>query len=264
MSSIERLALRLEQESKIKPELSIGIRDEDIKNSIDSKHYVIRNLLQNDIEAGRIKSKSISRVDRADPTVLNLKNLNSLSQMSDVKAPILLDKSNIKRHKNNRDNAIYSIKGKQMYKGTSITNSHKELEDNSKVLSLGVVGENVGISSTRKGYEKSDSLKRKLLIGNSLDMKLPRIGDPISQDRSSYLRNQNSIDNIQLPNLNQYNNGKHHVHSQKADSLNPENPSGLRYKKYIGNKTKLRFFNEVTYTMPWLFKFSNPLEIHFS
>ena len=166
--------------------------------------------------------------------MLNLKNLNSISQISDKKSPILLDKSSIKRHKNTRENALYSVKGKHMYKGTSITNSHKELEDNSKILNLGVVGENVGISSTRKGYEKSDSLKRKLLIGNSLDMKLPRIGDPISQDRSSYLRNQNSIDNIQLPNLNPYNHGKYYIHNQKADSVKPDYQNGLRYKKYTG------------------------------
>ena len=59
LSSIERLALRLEQESKIKPEINIDIKEEEIKNSIESKHYVIRNLLQNDIEGGKIKNKSI-------------------------------------------------------------------------------------------------------------------------------------------------------------------------------------------------------------
>ena len=144
----------------------------------------------------------------------------------------MLDKSIVKRQKNGRDNILYSVKGKHMYKGTSITNSQKELEENSKVLNLGIVGENVGIISTRKGNEKSDSLKRRMQIGNSLDMKLPRITEAVSQDRGSYLRNQNSIDNIQLPNLNQYNHGKYFLNSQKANNSKLENPSNYRYRKY--------------------------------
>ena len=50
MSSIERLALRLEIESKIKPEIKIDIKDDEIKRISENKQQLIRNLLEKDIE----------------------------------------------------------------------------------------------------------------------------------------------------------------------------------------------------------------------
>jgi hypothetical protein len=167
------------------------------------------------------------------------------------KAPILLDKSSIKHQKYARENILYSIKGQHKYKGSLLTNSQKDLDDNKRVLHLGVIGENVGISSTRKAIDRSESHSRKILKGNSLDMKLPRIGEAASQDRES-LRNQNSIDNIKLPNLNKYNHGKYFVSNQRSGGSKHDNPINYRYKyqnkvskdiydSYIGNgQSKLK------------------------
>lgn len=146
------------------------------------------------------------------------------------KAPILLDKSSIKHQKHARDNILYSIKGQHKYKGSLLTNSQKDLEENTRVLHLGIIGENVGVSSTRRAIERSESQSRKILKGNSLDMKLPRIGEAVSQDRESSLRNQNSIDNIKLPNLNKYNHGKYFVNNQRSGTNKYENPLNYRYK----------------------------------
>ena len=146
------------------------------------------------------------------------------------KAPILLDKSNLKHQKYARENILYSIKGQNKYKGSLLSNSQKDLEENTRVLHLGVIGENVGISSSRKPIDRTESLSRKILKGNSLDMKLPRIGEAVSQDRESSLRNQNSIDNIKLPNLNKYNHGKYFISKQRNGVSKYENPINYRYK----------------------------------
>lgn len=99
---------------------------------------------------------------------------------------------------------LYSNKGYNKYrKNPNLPQNN--LED-SKILNLGVVGEQVGSKSTRRAPK----------IG-SVDMKLPKIGDGISQERDSQLRNQNSIDNIKLPKLSKNSGNYRYKYRSKAN-----------------------------------------------
>lgn len=73
-------------------------------------------------------------------------------------------------------------------------------EEDSKVLNLGIVGEQLGSSSSRK-----------ILKGNSLNMRLPKIGDGIFREKGRIINAQNSIDQIKLPNVQKYKHGKYFI-----------------------------------------------------
>jgi hypothetical protein len=78
-------------------------------------------------------------------------------------------------------------------------NSQHRDEDN-KVLNLGIVGEQLGSNSSKK-----------ITKGNSLNMRLPKIGDSIFKERERLIIAQNSIDIIKLPNVQKYKHGKYFI-----------------------------------------------------
>ena len=116
-----------------------------------------------------------------------------------------------------RERGLYGKKEAPSYK-RSVHNSQKRKEEDSSVLKLGVVGETVGKATGRKAAK-----------GNSLDMRLPKIGDGMLRDKANYIKAQNSIDSLKLPNLQKYKHGKYFVSNQKGS-----------YKKYPGNVMSLQ------------------------
>ena len=73
MTSIERIAHRIEQESKNKPMMNIDKEYNDLKKILDDKQRMRDEELKNDGDNNRIRSKSISRLENADVAKPDLK-----------------------------------------------------------------------------------------------------------------------------------------------------------------------------------------------
>jgi len=129
-----------------------------------------------------------------------------------------------------RDNALYKNNQQRYIK--QIHNSQNRIEEdiNKRVLSLGVVGEQVGSISARK-----------IAKGNSLDMRLPKIGEGAAKGKDKLgRRNQNSIDSLKLPTLGKYRHGMYYLKNPKI--LNQKIPSKILLN-FLKRLNYLRKFN---------------------
>ena len=91
-------------------------------------------------------------------------------------------------------------------KGPSINPKIEWIVKINKVLSLGIVGEQVGAASHRRNNK-----------GNSLDMRLPKIGEGMREKEKMARAHQNSIDSLKLPTLQKYKHGKYYMNNQKIN-----------------------------------------------
>jgi hypothetical protein len=215
------------------------INKEKEREESDHKELITKN---------RIKSKSISRVSNMNSIESDQAYQKHVSPSVNRKVAGLLDNSNIAK---NKDGVLYSIKGQHRYKygalikdsGLSskqgykhgINSSQKGLDPNSKILNLGVIGEQLSGSSSRKKLYHNSS--RRLLKGNSLDMRLPKINEHSlhSKDGSA---NSGSISNVKLPTLGKkYNHGKYFINNPKlVYGKKYSNAGGSNYRyKYARN-----------------------------
>ncbi len=108
-----------------------------------------------------------------------------------------------------RERPLYSNRSQPRYQkaGNNSQNRYQD-ESNKIILSLGVVGEQVGASSARRGQK-----------GNSLDMRLPKIGEGMIRGKNKGSKEKlNSINSIKLPNLQKYKHGKNYLNNQKIYS----------------------------------------------
>ena len=190
MSSIERIASRIE-ETKSKPLMNIDREYQDLKKLLDNKQK--------------------ERDEEHKYMVPNIHKLNAN----------LIDKTQLKKPKYIKDKVLYSVKEEQKYKHRAVYKSQKRPEGDSKVLNLGIVGEQVGSVSSRAPAK-----------GHSVEMKLPRIAEGAHKVRDPTMREQNSSDNIKLPNLQKYKHGKYFLDEQRAGHKKyPSHVTGnYRYK----------------------------------
>jgi hypothetical protein len=126
-------------------------------------------------------------------------------------------------------------KESRLYKKPSYSSLKRE-NDNS-VLNLGIIGENVVGNSIRRTGK-----------GNSLDIRLPKIGDSMFRKKERTLTNQNSIDHIKLPNVvEKYKHGKYFINKPQ-------------YKKYPLSKfavTNVLDSNMSQLSKKYRYKYSN-------
>lgn len=213
--NLAKLAKRLEEETakQSPPPLNVDKEYEDMKKILASKQKE-KEESEKDQEKQHPKPKSISRVETLQAIESTNPDIQPKYNSPSVNRKIsgLLDNS-IKEL--GKDGILYSIKGQHRYKYGALSknaalmkqynsnrgiinanSSQKDIETNSKILSLGIVGEQLSGSVTRKVLNSDSS--RKLLKGNSLDMKLPKISD---NTHIESLDHNVSIGNVKLPTL---------------------------------------------------------------
>lgn len=178
----------------------------------------------------RIKSKSISRIENAnliEPEYMS--KHKHVSPSVNRKAQDILGLLDNPKYIRNHNGVLYSVKGQHKYRYNSsdktsahikngyrrsVNQSQKELEKNQKILSLGIVGEQLSSNSSRRNLYNNPSA-RKMSKNNSVDMKLPRISDSNISTKDDVKSNNGSISNVKLPNLNKYNHGKYFMKNPK-------------------------------------------------
>jgi len=144
--------------------------------------------------------------------ILNRKNNEYEKESAKISKRIAIERNKIKHGSVQkqpnypRQRPLYSNKSQPKYQRPPHNSQNRyEDESNKIILSLGVVGEQVGSTSARRGAK-----------GNSLDMKLPKIGDGIHKEKDKIIKgHQNSINSIKLPTLQKYKHGKYYANNDK-------------------------------------------------
>mmetsp|Transcript_19254 Transcript_19254/g.18939 ORF Transcript_19254/g.18939 Transcript_19254/m.18939 type:complete len:517 (-) Transcript_19254:64-1614(-) len=197
MTSVERIAKRLELESQKKPVMNIDKEYNNLQRILGKKQQDLGN------DSSRISKKIAIEKNK-------LKN------------------SSLQEHpKYLRERPLYSNRGQPKYQRPSHNSQNRYGgEANKAVLNLGIVGEQVGASSARRGGK-----------GNSLDMRLPKIADGILKSKGKAPKGlQKSINTLKLPKLQKYKHGKYYadndkIYSNKYSNIISKKPSkSYRYK----------------------------------
>ena len=214
---------------------------EQLPEVVKSKYISPNKLASVERIASRLQNESIMSKPSANESKCHCiiiiessyhsKVLNNKNNMHKI-----ISESNIERSKYSRENNILtSIKKENKYK-KGIHLSQNIIQDSSKQdLNLGVVGEKVGPNPHKRA-----------LKGNSLNMRLPRIGDGVLDAKERILKAQKSIDNVKLPNLSKYKHGKYYLNNSKLGSNKNSNGVRNNYRYIYGKKSTQDIYGSYT------------------